>query len=319
MLAPTSGSPHAPPARDRAAAGRRPAVTSYAVTGRRCATPSSSSWTTAAPPTARTSRVVAAAGVGRRRRAAGARARRGRCCRSRPGSAGIALLGGAKVSLVRLLDVPDDARPCRARPPLRPVGRAARRLAAPCHPGPAASAGSTYLQRWRCSGTTTWCSGLDDAAALGPRVRESSPSCDGPPGPCSIARTGPLWIGCSYDRAGAGPCRGRQGEPLVVLSGVQKHFGAPRPQGHRAEGQPRRSRRGDRTVRVRQVDAVPHDQPSRDDRRGTITLDGQPLPRRGRSSRRYAPRSGWCSRASTSSPTRRSSRTSRSARSRSAG
>ena len=53
--------------------------------------------------------------------------------------------------------------------------------------------------------------------------------------------------------------------------------------------------------------------------KGTISLDGQPLPAGGQGARaRCAPRSAWSSRASTSSRTRRSSRTSRSARSRSA-
>ena len=70
---------------------------------------------------------------------------------------------------------------------------------------------------------------------------------------------------------------------------------------------------------LRQVDAVPRDQPARDHRQGH---DHPRRPaaarRRARRWRSCAPRSAWSSRASTSSPTRRSSRTSRSARSRSA-
>jgi glutamate transport system ATP-binding protein len=79
------------------------------------------------------------------------------------------------------------------------------------------------------------------------------------------------------------PTGRRRGEPLVVLSGVQKHFGpAPRPQGHRPDGHPRRGRRrhrpsgsGKSTLcrainRLETIDG------------GTITLDGQPLPQEGK-------------------------------------
>ncbi len=67
---------------------------------------------------------------------------------------GIALLGGARVSLVRLLDVPDEL--VRAVLDLRSGLSACSTPAGfRTSPWPAASAGSTYPQPWRCSATTT--------------------------------------------------------------------------------------------------------------------------------------------------------------------
>ena len=110
-----------------------------------------------------------------------------------------------------------------------------------------------------------------------------------------------------------------RGEPLVVLDGVQKHFG----QLHVLKDIELTVKRGEVVVvigpsgsgkstlcrTINRLETIDE---------GTITLDGKPCPRRARRSPRCAPRSAWSSRASTSSPTRRSSRTSRSARSRSA-
>ena len=59
------------------------------------------------------------------------------------------------------------------------------------------------------------------------------------------------------------------GEPLVVLDERQQVVRrAARPQGHQPVGEARRGRRRHRPVGLRQVDAVPRDQPARDHRRG---------------------------------------------------
>ena len=76
---------------------------------------------------------------------------------------------------------------------------------------------------------------------------------------------------------------GPNGEPLVRLSGVNKWFGALHVlQDVDLEIAPRRGRGRDRPVRVREVDALPHDQPPRADRPGEITIDGQQLPEEGK-------------------------------------
>ena len=107
---------------------------------------------------------------------------------------------------------------------------------------------------------------------------------------------------------------------LVVLDHVEQVVRrAARAPGHQPRGHARRGRRRDRAVRLRQVHAVPGDQPARDHRQGLHHPRRQAAAPGGQGAApTCAPRSAWCSRASTSSPTRRSSRTSRSARSRSA-
>ena len=119
------------------------------------------------------------------------------------------------------------------------------------------------------------------------------------------------------------PRRGRPvatGEPLVVLDGVNKHFGELHVlQDIDLTVGTRRGRRRHRPVRLRQVDAVPHDQPARD--RSTPArsrIDGEPLPEEGKALAQLRADVGMVFQCSTSSRTRRSSRTSRSARSRSA-
>ena len=73
-------------------------------------------------------------------------------------------------------------------------------------------------------------------------------------------------------------------EALVVMDGVNKHFGTTaRAAGHRPDRPARRGRRGDRPVRLRQVDALPHHQPARDHRqRSRSGSTAHPLPEEGR-------------------------------------
>ena len=221
------------------------------------------------------------------------------------------------VSLVRLLDVPDDL--VRAVLDLR-AGVADVQHPGGCRtsPWPAGSAAPTCPQRSRRWAMTTPCCARRSCARWDPEAGHRHRFCDGPIGPCAMAQPGYVPIGCAYDRAAIGLRQRRQGRaPRRAGRRPQALRRAARPEGHRPLRHARRGRRGHRAVRLRQVHAVPRDQPARDHRQGH---DHPRRPaaarRRARRSPRCAPRSAWSSRASTSSPTRRSSRTSRSARSR---
>ncbi len=110
-----------------------------------------------------------------------------------------------------------------------------------------------------------------------------------------------------------------QGQPLVVLDGVNKWFGDLHVLKDinltvkRARSSSSSARPGRASPRC-----AGRSTGSRPSTRARSRSTASRCRRRARSSRRCAPRSAWSSRASTSSPTRRSSRTSRSARSRSA-
>ena len=109
-------------------------------------------------------------------------------------------------------------------------------------------------------------------------------------------------------------------EPLVVLKDVNKHFGDLHVlKDINLTDRHGRGRRRHRAVRLGQVDAVPRDQPARDDRVGHDHHRRQDrCPRRARRWPSCGPTSAWSSSRSTCSRTRRCSTTSPLARSRSA-
>ena len=95
---------------------------------------------------------------------------------------------------------------------------------------------------------------------------------------------------------------------MIRMTAVNKHFGASTcSRTSTSTIEPRRGRRRDRALRLGQVDALPHHQPARDHRRRHHHHRRPSAARRGHASwPGCAPRSAWCSRASTSSRTRRS-------------
>ncbi len=106
----------------------------------------------------------------------------------------------------------------------------------------------------------------------------------------------------------------------VRREGEQELRRRPRPPGRRPEGERGRGGGGDRAVGLGEVHPLPLHQPPRADRqRPHRDRRRSPCPRRARRWRGCGPTSGWSSSRSTSSPTRPSSTTSPSGRSRSAG